>query len=236
MTVAARRRSESRSRTSSPACWARSACWPRCAQALASASTCRCSSRPWRCSSTRRRTPSSPGEPPGGAATPTRTSFPTRRSPRPMARSRSPSAASGSGRACATPWASTTWRQTRASRTTTRACGIVPSCAPCSPTASYRLHRPAGWLPWTQPRCPVGLSTTCSPPSARPRPRFARCRPRSTIQGWGRSARSACPTSCPRRRRRSEPRRRCSASTPTRSWPSSATTQTGGGLCMRGDG
>ena len=64
----------------------------------ASGSTSRSSSRRWRSSSTRPRTRSSTAPPRAGSATPTRTSSRTRRSTRPTARSRSRSAASGSGR------------------------------------------------------------------------------------------------------------------------------------------
>ena len=199
----------------------------RRARAAGSGSTSRSSNRPWRSSSTRPRTRSPPASRRRGAGTPIRTSSRTRPSPRPTARSRSPSARSASGRGSARRSGS---RSLATDPRFASNAGRVANREALRSLLAARLsvESSSTWLDRLEaaevPCAPINdvLAALTSPQAMarehgrRRRPSAPRSDPPGRPSGQARS----------RLRPRSGPRRRCSASRPTKSSPSSATTGT----------
>ena len=159
------------------------------------------------------------------AATPTRTSCPTRRSPRATARLPWRWAASGSGRGCVRRWA---WNALAADERFATNDLRVRNRAVLRPLLAERFaaRSSSEWLAALDAAgVPCGPVNDVLAAFAQPQARAREMEVTIEHPAWGRFARWACRTSSRPRRRQSAPRPHCSASTPTRSWPSSATTR-----------
>src|SRR5436190_16015182 len=173
----------------------------------------------------------SPGPSLAGSATPIRTSSRTRRSRPPMARSRLRSGANASGRGSAEPWACRPWRTILSTRRMATGWPTGPISSGPWPPASRSAPPPTGWQRSRRRTSRPGRSTR-STKRLRPRGRPAE-RSGSTIRGSARSPRWHLHSTWRRRRRRFGCRRRCSATTPTRSSRSSGAVRTRPRACGR---